>query len=152
MDYPSIRQVEEARNGLPKASTYYAGMSRYSGQHVYFNFQHSCKAWEVGSFTINVVLSLVKDSPQMKHPDQPASHFGDGYHRIGHLIGTKDKWWHLKQDQDDILSPKFIESWRPSSYENEDLVIDEAVSDVTRDVLSAMSLLDVPVEKTVSTA
>jgi hypothetical protein len=151
-DYPSIRQLEQTHDQLPKASTFYAGMSRFSGQHVYLNFQHSDKAWEVGSFTINIVLSLDKQKPRMKHPDQPDSHFGDGYHRIGHLIGTKDKWWHLKHDEDDILSPEFIESWRPSSYENTDLVVSEAVDAVTRDILSTMSLLDVPVEKSVSAA
>ncbi|MGC9943719.1 MAG: hypothetical protein ABSE48_17980 [Verrucomicrobiota bacterium] len=67
---------------------------------------------------------------------------GEGSHRIGHLLGPKDKWWHLKQDDDSILT----QAWRPSSYENTDVVISEAVGNVTSDVLAAMKLLDVPVK------
>src|ERR1700739_4665476 len=100
----SIRPLAEPRGKLPKASTFYAGVNRFSGQHVYLYFQHSCKSWEVGRFTINVVLSMDEQNPEMSRPDRPASHFGDSYHRIGHLVGTKDKWWHLRQDDDPIIT------------------------------------------------
>jgi hypothetical protein len=139
----SIRPLMEARGRLPKASTFYAGVSRFSGQHVYLYFQHSNKAWEVGRFTVNFVLSMDEQNPQWGIPKhEPASHFGDGSHRIGHLNGTKDKWWHLKQDDDPIIT----EAWRPSSYEKTDVILSEAVGDVTKDVLSALRLLDVPIE------
>jgi hypothetical protein len=132
---------------LPKASTFYAGRSRFSGQHVHLYFQHSCKAWEVGRFTINVVLSLDEHDPQMGIPKSSDTHFGDGYHRIGFLVGSKDKWWHLKQDDEPILT----ECWRPSSYDDESLLLWQAVNDVTHDVISAMRVLDVPVENTATT-
>lgn len=141
-EHPSICPLTEACGRLPKASTFYAGVSRFSRQHVYLYFQHSSKAWNVGRFTINVVLSLDEQNPEMGLPDEPASHFGDGSHRIGHLIGTQDKWWHLKENGDPIIS----EAWRPSSYEKVDIILSEAVEDVTKDVLSALRLLDVPVE------
>jgi len=145
-EYPTLTPLTEARGRLPKASSFYAGMSRFSGQHVYLYFQHSCKAWEVGRFTINVVLTLDEEDPKMSIPKDSDSNFGDGYHRIGFLVGSKDKWWHLRQDQDSVLT----DSWRPSTYENEELVICQAVDDVTRDVLSAMSVLDVPVKNSAS--
>ena len=142
-EHLSIRPLTEARGRLPKASTFYAGVSRFSRQHVYLCFQHSNKAWQVGRFTINFVLSMDEQNPQWGIPKcEPASHFGDGSHRIGHLIGTKDKWWHLKQDD----APIITEAWRPSSYEKVDVILSEAVEDVTKDVLSALRLLDVPIE------
>jgi hypothetical protein len=146
-ELPSISPLTGARGRFPKASSFYAGKSGYSGQHVHLYFQHSCKAWEVGQFTINVVLSLDEHNPQMSIPKSSDPHFGDGYHRIGFLIGSKDKWWHLKQDGESILT----ESWRPSSYEDEHSVLSQAVDDVTRDIVSAMRVLDVPIENSTST-
>ena len=139
-DLPSLRPLTEARKNLPKASTFYAGVMRDSGQHVYF--QHSDKSWQVGQFTINVVVASDELNPKMYPANRSGSHFGEGYHRIGDFVGTKDKWWHLNQDDDPILT----EAWRPSSYQNTDIVLSEAVDDVTRDVLSALRLLQVPVE------
>jgi hypothetical protein len=141
-EYPFIRSIDEARGMLPKASTFYAGVIKDTGIHVFLNFQHSCKSWEVGQFTINVVLSSDEYNPKVGMATCSALDLGEGSHRIGHLLGPKDKWWHLKQDDDGILT----QTWRPSNYENADEVISEAVDDVTRDVLSAMTLLDVPME------
>ena len=138
-EVPFIRPVSETLGQLPKASTFYAGTSSRSGQHVYLYFQHSSKPWQVGQFTINVVLATHASNPVMAIGDRSVEKLQDAYRRIGHLIGTKDKWWHLKADNDPVLA----QAWRPSSYDNLDAVLSEAVDDVTRDVLSAMQLLGV---------
>jgi hypothetical protein len=136
-DAPYIRPLSESRGRLPKASTFYAGAIKRSGQHIYLYFQHSSMAWEVGQFTINVVLSADEYSPLMDTGNRCGSSLSDGYYRIGGLIGTKDKWWHLKQDDDPIVTL----AWRPSSYGDREVVLSEAVEDVTRDVLSVLSML-----------
>jgi hypothetical protein len=138
---PFVQPFTEPRGLLPKASSFYAGKMANSGFHVYLNFQHSNKAWEVGQFTINVVFTLDEHNPKMYSIRTCGPYFclEDGYYRIGFLIGSKDKWWHLKQGDDPIITL----AWRPSSYENTDAVISQAVDDVTRDVISALILLNV---------
>jgi hypothetical protein len=138
-EVPFIRPVSETLGQLPKASTFYAGATSRSGQHVYLYFQHSSKAWQVGQFTINVVLATDANNPQMAMGNRSGQDFGDGYYRIGYLVGKKDKWWHLKADDDPILT----QVWRPSSYDNLAVVLSGAVDDVTRDVQWAMQLLGV---------
>src|SRR5262249_52843279 len=62
--YPFIRPLTESRGRMmPKASTFYAGVARPSGLHVFLNFQHSAYAWQVGRFTINVVLAEDERNP-----------------------------------------------------------------------------------------
>jgi len=142
-EHPSIRPLVEARGGLPKASTFYAGMINGSGKHVYLNFQHSSKSWEVGRFTINIVLSSDELNPDLySQGEWTGSDFKDGSYRIGHLIGKKDKWWHLKPDDDPVLA----DAWRPTSYAKPESVIFEAVDNVTSDVLHTLKLLKVPFE------
>jgi hypothetical protein len=144
-ELPSIQPLTEARENLPKASSFYAGVIRDTGMHVLLNFQHSNKSWSVGEFTINVVLTMDEHHPKMY--SVRSSHgifcFEEGYRRIGFLVGSKDKWWCLKENDGRIRT----ENWHPSSYGNEDVVLSEAVEDVTRDVLTALRLLDVPVEQ-----
>jgi len=139
VEVPFIRPISETLGQLPKASTFYAGTSLRSGQHVFLYFQHSSKAWQVGQFTINVVLAIDAKNPQMAIGNRSGSDFQDGYYRIGFLVGKKDKWWHLKADDDPILT----QAWRPSGYENLEIVLSEAVDDVTRDVLASLHLLGV---------
>jgi hypothetical protein len=141
-EHPSLRPLTEKRGHLAKAGTFYAGVIPDSGAHVFVNFDHSTKSWEVGRFTINIVLASDEHNPMMYPFAQSGPRQGEGYYRIGFLVGKKDKWWHLKQDDDPILT----QAWRPSSYENVDVVIAEAIDDVTRDVLSALRSLNVPVE------
>lgn len=138
-EMPSVQPLDDSLNQLPKASTFYAGPMKRSGQHVFLYFQHSPKAWQVGRFTINVVLSADKQNPQMAIGKRSGADFADGYYRIGFLVGKKDKWWHLNQDDPPIISA----AWRPLSYDDPETVLSEAVADVTRDVLSIMRLLDV---------
>jgi hypothetical protein len=93
----------------------------------------------VGRFTINVVVALDAKNPGMANGVRSGSDFRDGYYRIGFLIGKKDKWWHLKADEDSILT----QVWRPSSYDNFDFVLSEAIDDVSGDVLATLHLLGI---------
>jgi Domain of unknown function (DUF4304) len=142
-DFPAIRQIKEPLGPLmPKASTFYAGVARRTGWHIFLNFQHSSKAWQAGQFTVNVVFSRQEGAPE--HPGtnflKPGSaSFEDGAYRIGPLLGRKDKWWHLKDD--DAL--EVTEAWRPSSYDQYGNVISEAIKDVSRDEQAVLRKLGV---------
>jgi hypothetical protein len=141
--YPFIRPLTEARGSMPMASTFYAGVAPDSGLHIFFYFQHSTKAWQVGQFTINLVLA--KDEHRPRHwgfaeKAADGGPFGEGPQRIGFLIEKKDKWWHLKDDDPPIVT----RAWRPSNYADPKVVIEEAVKDVSRDVLTVLQMLGVP--------
>ena len=140
---PSVRPLEAALDPvMPKASTFYAGTSPSCGLHVFLHFQHSLKAYEVGQFTVNVWLSRRLGPPEPPaEPVTPSdSSAVPGRYRIGWLCGYgKDKWWHLKKDR----APKYIEAWRPSSYEDQNMVIQEAVADVSHDVKAVLSNLGI---------
>jgi hypothetical protein len=141
-ELPSVHPLEESFSSyMPKASTFYAGFTESLGMHVFVRFQHSPKAWEAGRFTIDLILSRRKGPPDRCGgactPHGDAS-FEEGSHRIGPLLGyRKDKWWHLKEDEPPILT----QAWRPSSYEDYDAVLSEAVADVSRDVREALTKL-----------
>ena len=144
-ELPEVRPVEESFGPMmPKASTFYAGIAPPLGMHVFVNFQHSSKAWEVGRFTVNVVLSQHQGAPESWGgpfvPDDGAS-FTEGIYRISGLLGChKDKWWHLNQDS----SPPIVtEAWRPASYVDYEVVLSETAIDVTRDVREALTKLGV---------
>jgi hypothetical protein len=139
--FPLVRPLEERLSpSMPKASTFYAGIPRPLGMHIFVNFQHSSKAWEVGEFTINVILSNRKGPPEgfgwLRAPE--GADLYEGSHRIGRLVGGKDKWWHLKRYR---RPPIGIEVWRPSSYDDYDAVLHEAIADVTRDLSAVLRKL-----------
>jgi Domain of unknown function (DUF4304) len=135
---PSICPIKESFGPImPKASTFHAGMSKPSGMHVFFNFQHSSKSWEVGQFTINVILSRGEGPPEGSFgpfPPEGSDPFREGSYRIGLLVGQKDKWWHLKDDPAPILT----QAWRPSSYDDQPTVISEAVVSVDREIRAVL--------------
>ena len=141
-ELPHVRPIEGALGpAMPKASTFYAGFSARLGMHVFVNLQHSSKAWQVGQFTINMILSKREGAPEgwggPFAPDDGAS-FTEGSYRISGVLGRhKDKWWHLKQDDPPIIT----EAWRPTSYKDDETVLTEAAADVTRDVRDALAKL-----------
>lgn len=139
-----FQPLNELRGNLAKASTFYAGKIEESGLHVFLNFQHSDKSWEVGRFTINIVLSADEQNLRMISGDRSGSNYGQGWHRVGHLVGSeKDKWWHLKREEDPADDFDMVVAWRPSSYDDPAVVIAEAVEDVTRDVFLALKKMNV---------
>lgn len=132
---------------MPKASTFYAGMTQESGMYVFINFQHSTKAWEVGQFTVNFILSRHADAPPRTGPHfapRSGEPFTEGSYRIGWLVGDKDKWWHLRNDAPSLVT----KPWRATKYDDPATVFAEAVADVTRDVRAALATLGVTVERT----
>lgn len=143
-ELPQVVQVDESLGpAMPKASTFYAGFSPRLGMHVFVNFQHSSKAWQVGQFTINMILSKRQGAPEgwggPFAPEDGVS-FTEGSYRISGVLGRhKDKWWHLKQDD----PPLIAEAWRPISYKDDETVLTEAVADVTHDVREALCKIGV---------
>ena len=130
---PGVSPVARALGvGVPKASTFYAGVSRRQNMHVYINFQSSPKAWETGMFTVNVIFFEHDDAPVVwsKLPPDDGRSFGEGSYRIGPFVGVNDKWWHLENGTSSIT----VAAWRPTSYDYPERVITEAVADVTRDI------------------
>ncbi|MFO0814670.1 MAG: hypothetical protein U0796_15725 [Gemmatales bacterium] len=140
-ELPHIQPMKESLGWImSKASTFHAGYSDKLGLHIFVNFQHSSKAWQVGQFTINLILSKEIGVPTGNGMFIPADgvSFTEGSYRLGHVLGKRfDKWWHLKHDDAQILG----EEWRPSSYEDEVTVLKEAVADVTGDVCRALVML-----------
>lgn len=100
-------------------------------------------AWQVGQFTVNVVLSRHQGPPRGSNgpwvPDELAS-IDEGIYRISGFLKRKDKWWHLKNDEPRILAGE----WRPSGYDSYETVLLEAVADVSCDVQVVLSKLGVP--------
>jgi len=137
---------------MPKASTFYAGLARRADTHVFLNFQHSSKAWQVGQFTINVIISR-RMGPPLAWATRFASDLeslDEGSYRIGHVNGGRDKWWRLKNDDlpsffgpEDGMPTVVFEGWRPGSYADSEAVLVEAVADVNRDVASALGKIGV---------
>ncbi len=144
-ELPEIQSLQKPLGWImSKASTFHAGYSDKLGLHIFINFQHSSKAWQVGQFTINIILSKQIGVPTGNGMFVPADgvSFTEGSYRLGHVLGKRlDKWWHLKHDGPQILG----EEWRPSGYENEKVVLSEAADDVTRDVCNALIKLGVNV-------
>lgn len=146
INFPSIQPLETSLGPtMPKASTFYAGMSRSLEMHVFLHFQHSSMAWQVVQSTINVIPSRRKGAPEHQAgPFLPADGVpsAEGSYRIGQLLGRhKDKWWHLKDDK----PPLSTEAWRPTGYDDYESVLTQAVADVTADVQSVLTKLQVEV-------
>jgi hypothetical protein len=142
-EWPGVRPIAEPMGPqMPKSSTFYAGMAPALGLHVFVNFQHSCMAWEVGHFTVNVILSRREGEPETwggPFPPDDGLSFTEGSYRIGLLVGAKDKWWHLKA----APLPVINEAWQPVSYADPQAALREAVDNVSRDVREALGKLGV---------
>jgi hypothetical protein len=92
-ELPEVRPLGESLGpALPKASTFYAGVAQPLGLHVFGNFQHSPKAWEVGQFIVNVVLSRSEGAPPWPGGSlvpEAGRPFTEGRYRIGPLLGRR---------------------------------------------------------------
>lgn len=141
---PHVSQIKAGLGPtMPSASTYYAGFTSLLQMHVFVNFQHSKHAWQIGQFTINVILSKYEGPPETNSgpfaPNDGLS-FSEGCYRTNIILGRhREKWWHLKDDEPRLT----FETWRPSSYSDHQTVIDEAVVDATREVRESLMKLGV---------
>ncbi len=143
-ELPTVRPVQQSFGPMmPKASTFYAGIAHPLELHVFLWFQHSSYAWKVGRFTVNIIFSPNDRGPEnLSHdftPTDGVSFSGGRYYRIGCMIGDKDKWWNLKDNRGSRLT----DTWRPSSYEDYDAVLSQAVADVTSDIRKALTRIGV---------
>lgn len=111
---------------MPKASTLYAGFSARHDLYVFINFQHSSKAWEVGRFTINLILSKHEREPETwggPFAPEDGKSFAEGSYRISGVLGQHpEKWWHLKKDRRPIIT----QAWRPTSYDDNAVVLNDS--------------------------
>ena len=140
VQYPFVRPLTGTFECMPKASSFYAGVSQRTQMHVFLSFQPSVKSWEAGQFTVNVVLALDPKSPRAwGYTERVGDDFPEGPYRIGRLVGKKDKWWHLQLDKDHVGT----QSWRPSTYADTSIVVAEVVDDVCRDVGTVFNLFEV---------
>jgi hypothetical protein len=134
---PSIRRVDAAYcPAMPKASTFYAGTANRYGKHLFLSIQHNSKPWAVGDLTINVIFSSRLGEPVRwvgidLEPDP------EGSHRLGILIYGKDKWWSLAPNGN-----TYGMTWRPSSYDDAEHVLNSAVDDVAADIATLFKLIE----------
>lgn len=133
LKYPFIKRLEKPYccPGIPRSSSFYVGISSRFGKHVVVNFQHSPKPWQIGEFTINIDISERYEASENNDYGSSDGYgsFSEGFYRLASTLFNKDKWWCLKptslaRDND------LITYWRPSSYDSDETVINEAVADV----------------------
>lgn len=130
--WPAIVRVKESYGpALPKASTFYAGSENALSRHVFLRFQHNPKSWNVGTFTVNVILSERRGMPSRwalpKYADLDRGVVGS--YRLGSILYGADKWWCLLPND-----WPFGMAWKPSSYDDAARLRREAIIDVTEDV------------------
>lgn len=135
-NYAFVRPLQSAMPPfLPKASSFYLGQSPKYGKHVFVNLQHSSKSWEIGAFTINVVLTAEYGAPRLRHQSKAEfSSFEEGYYRLGTSTGPKDVWWCLLPREGEKIwhSSMHREFWVPSNFDDEATVLAECTASVRR--------------------
>ncbi|MFZ6781314.1 hypothetical protein ACO0LD_31140 [Undibacterium sp. Ji83W] len=129
--YPFIKKLDKPFcPAIPKSSSFYLGLHHKLEKHILINFQPSNKSWQVGEFTINIHISEKFEPTSNFHPKGGEfERFADGFYRYPSVI-NRDKWWCLNCTSLDSSLQSLIDYWRPSSYEVEDIIIQEAVQDV----------------------
>jgi len=146
-DHPFVTRLDRPLCvAIPRSSSFYAGRSPMNGKHFLFDFQHSPKPWQGGQFTINVHISTELEATDNFSAFSGYEDATDGYYRLASACLGFDKWWCLK-DRDRSFDDEmrrtlpnfdpaiddeefFRQNWRPSSYEDPELVIREALEDV----------------------
>lgn len=145
-ELPDLRPIAQQMGPqMPMASTFYVGVIQPAKFQVFVNFQHSPKAWEVGCFTVNLLLITDLErvpeilAPRFKSID--GTDYREGSYRIGLLLGRDDKWWRLKGGDPALLK---TDSLLGGSGEDEPVVAGkDAIAEVTRDVRQALQVLGV---------
>jgi hypothetical protein len=133
IDYPFVARIDKAFcASIPKASSYYIGISPIYRKHVTISFQHSSKAWEIGELTINVNIGAEYGSVAADNFNRWRERFktfGDGFYRLAAAAEVGDKWWCLCPRNPSYSSRDNSRGnyWEPSSYDSEDVVLQECV-------------------------
>jgi hypothetical protein len=95
-ELPDVRPITDTLGPqLPKASSFYAGVAQPANLHVFVNFQHSPKAWEVGCFTVNFLLvtdpERVREILAPRYKSVDGVRYREGSYRIGDLLEAVSK-------------------------------------------------------------
>jgi hypothetical protein len=138
---PTVKPVDDSNCGaMPKSSSFYAGVAPPSGLHVFVKFDPSPKSWQVGQFKVAFILSKRLREPKLwalpSAPDDPAL-FTEGCYYLIHKKVRKHwcgKIWHLENNEASVLEAP----WFASSYADPDVVISEAIADVTQELQEAL--------------
>ena len=132
--YPFAQRLDKSFDvNIPKASSFYFGVSPMYGKHVIITFQHAPKSWDVGQFSINVHISEVfaPAADNWNRWKDRYTTFGDGFYRLATAAGLPDLWWCLLPDAEN--RPRDTSTghlWEPDSYDDPAAVIQQAVREV----------------------
>lgn len=146
-DYPFVTRFRESFCvAIPKSSSFLLGRSPKNGKFIVLNFQHHPKAWGTGQFTVNVHISTELVPTKRLAATSGYQDAEDGYYRLAPECVGYDKWWCLidrDRSEDDDMSEfdsafdpteadrEFFENkWRPTAFDSEEVVIQQAVTDV----------------------
>ena len=142
-ELPQLEPIDFSASSLPKSSTF-VWRTGWKDRRLLVNLQPSSKAWEVGQFTVNLLVSESDGPPTPIEPPGRRFDHGDvGRYRIGRLTDAhKDKWWCLEPEPEWTVKltgrldagSRLFARFRPASYEDEAKVFDEVADDLTRDV------------------
>jgi hypothetical protein len=139
--YPFVKQMDQSFDvSMPKSCTFYLGVSPIYQKHVILSFSHSTKPWRVGEVGVSVHIST--DYAIAKNWNgrlEDFELFNDGLYTIpkvqtanSHIL--RIKYWCLKPTSTsritDSVSDDYTEYWRPSSYDDDEIVINETIADV----------------------
>ena len=146
-EHPYVKRFTETNPvTISKSASFLIGRSPTHDKCFILNFQYNAKPWGAGQFTINIVVcsdfSQIDSLPHFQNYARAES----GTYRLGTECHGYDVWWCLK-DRDrsfdgqmaGILKNfdaaqadrKFFDGkWRPSSFENPEVVIREALDDI----------------------
>lgn len=146
-DYPYVKRFSEAiAETIPKSSSFLFGRSPIYDKYVSLHFQHNARPWGAGQVTINVAIfrSFSKVGSLQHFRDYSSAE--EGTYRLGAECRGHDVWWCLK-DRDRsfdgqmkgilkgfdprVADQKFFDGkWRPSSFDDPEVVVREALDDI----------------------
>jgi hypothetical protein len=135
---PGVIRLEVPMGPLmPKASTFYAGTGNPFEVHVFLNLQQNSKSWNIGQFTLNVLLSEGFGPPKQRLSQTAEFQNGrEGTYRAGSVLYAYDKWWCLLPADEDRRR-----RWRPTIFDDEAVVFREVTADLTADAMKLFRLL-----------
>jgi len=128
--YPFVKQLEKSLDAsIPKSSSFYLGVSPKYNKHVIIKFLHENKPWRIGQVTISIHISTDFEKPSfLDVPDKEFEMFNNGRFSLPIGLTGKNKYWCLKPTT--RIDDDYTIYWKPTSYESDEIVINEAIADV----------------------
>ncbi|SMC20174.1 hypothetical protein SAMN02745857_00847 [Andreprevotia lacus DSM 23236] len=130
--YPFVQPLKVAVDpSLPKNASFYLGISPVFGRHVILNFHHAQQPWRFGMFTIFAHISDEYNvAKSFDTFEEEYEQFLEGMYDLPNVALGKEKYWLLKELPDE-KEDRLTELWCAENYENEAVVLEEAVKDVS---------------------